>query len=281
MTANAKFVHLFLEELRPSVLVEHPNIATVLDIAKTPAHTYYIVTEYVDGCTLETLVVRRQRIAIEHALRVMIDCCKGLEHAHAHEHAIVHRDVSPHTILLSNKGAVKVTDFGYARIATQLESSEPVSVKGKFSYLSPEAASGLEVDLRADVFAAGIVLWELLAGRRLFLGDTDYQTVELVRSAHVPPIDRLAPALDRIVRKALARDRDARHQRANELADALVEYAFAHGLALAPSSIAPLVRQVQLEIAPAPIDAELFARVQEDVSRMTSVVHDETPRRWN
>ena len=122
---------------------------------------------------------------------------------------------------------MKLVDFGLAKANSQIESTDPGVVKGKFSYLSPEAASGLPVDHRADVFAVGIILWELFTGKRLFYGDTDYQTVELVRQAKVPPLAPLNPEIDaeleQVVRKALASDPDDRYQNAADLGDALAQ----------------------------------------------------------
>ena len=115
-------------------------------------------------------------------------------------------------------------------------------VKGKFSYLSPEAASGQEVDHRADIFAVGIILWEMFTGRRLFYGETDYQTVELVRQARVPSIAALnpeiEPELEAVVRKALARDADERYQSAADLGDALAQYLFSRRMKVTSRDIA-------------------------------------------
>jgi hypothetical protein len=120
-------------------------------------------------------------------------------------------------------------------------------VKGKFSYLSPEAASGIEVDHRADVFAVGIILWELFTGRRLFYGETDYQTVELVRNAKIPPIKpqnpQVEPELEDIVRKALAKRKEDRYQNAGDVQDALAQYSYSRGLKVISRDIAELVRQ--------------------------------------
>ncbi len=122
-----------------------------------------------------------------------MEVCKGLAYAHDAVHpetgrplGIVHRDVSPPNVLLSRNGEVKLTDFGLAKAAVQVETTDPGVVKGKMSYLSPEAARGEEVDRRADIFAVGILLYEMLTGKRLFYGETDYQTVELVRAAKHP-----------------------------------------------------------------------------------------------
>ena len=144
-------------------------------------------------------------------------------------------------------GEVKLVDFGLAKATSQLEQTDPGVVKGKFSYLSPEAASGLEVDYRADIFACGILLFEMLTGRRLFYGETDYQTVELVRQAQVPSLTALNPEipleLDRIVHRALARDPAQRFQHAYELQDALAQFLFSRSLKVTNRDIAQLVRE--------------------------------------
>src|SRR5262249_41574716 len=143
---------------------------------------------------------------------------------------IVHRDISPPNVLFSWNGEVKITDFGLAKASTQLESTDPGVVKGKFSYLSPEAAHGQEVDARSDIFAVGILAFEMLPGKRLFLGETDYQTVELVRRAEVPSLNALnpdvPPELERIIRRALAREVEHRYQRAGDFHDDLLGFLF-------------------------------------------------------
>jgi serine/threonine-protein kinase len=275
LTKNQKFVHLFLEDLRPTLGLKHANIVECLDIAKTPEDAYFAVTEYVDGCNLKALVAQRERLAVPEAIRVTIECCKGL--AHAHSRNLVHRDVSPQTVLLSSSGEVKLADFGLAKVNSQIESSDPGIVKGKFSYLSPEAARGVDVDHRGDLFAAGIVLWELLAGRRLFVGQTDYQTVELVREARIPHIDAVDPALDAIVVKALARETNARYQTATDFGDALARYAVSHRISQSPAELAGFVREAQADVrqqrALHPVDPRHIEGVKAEVSRMTSIVH--------
>jgi serine/threonine protein kinase len=288
LTTNQKFVDMFLAELRPSLSLRHTNVVELVDIAKTPEDAYFIVTEYVDGCDLKAFVARQKRVAIPHVLHILIECCKGLAHAHSLD--VLHRDVSPRTVLLGTRGDVKLAEFGLAfglaKSSFQTESTDPGVVKGRFSYLSPEAASGPEVDHRSDVFAVGIMLWELLAGRRLFLGDNDYQTVMLVRDAHVPAIQDLDPTLDGIVRKALARDPATRFQSATAFGDALVQYASSREINPAPSETAKLVRDVQFgveyERSANVTNVETLARVQDEVSRMVSIVgNDDRPGRWN
>ena len=235
LVKNEKFVSMFLDEAKVSLFLQHANIVQVFDIGKTD-QSYFLVMEFVNGCNLKALLDRLKekgkRIEMAHAIYLMLECCKALNYAHHAENPesgecldIVHRDISPPNILISKMGEVKLVDFGLAKANSQIESTDQGVVKGKFSYLSPEAASGLAVDRRADIFAAGILLWEMFTGRRLFYGDTDYQTVELVRQARIPSIAALnpdvAPELENIVRKALARDPDDRYQEAADLGDAL------------------------------------------------------------
>jgi serine/threonine protein kinase len=256
LTKNKKFVAMFLDEARLSLHLQHANIVQVFDIGHTD-ETYFIVMEYVDGIDLKRLVEWRRRIGrlltIGQTVYIIMEVAKGLAYAHEAAHpetgrplGIVHRDVSPPNVLLSRNGEIKVTDFGLAKAAVQVETTDPGVVKGKMSYLSPEAARGEEVDRRADIFAVGILLYEMLTGKRLFYGETDYQTVELVRAARVPPIGaqnpEVEPELEEIVRKSLARRADDRFQSAADLQDALAHYIFSRGLKMIQRDIADMVR---------------------------------------
>ena len=221
--------------------------------------TYFIVMEYVDGVDLKALLDWRRRIGrripIAPRLYIIMEICKGLAYAHELPNpetgaplGIVHRDISPPNVLISKQGEVKVVDFGLAKATSQVEITDPGVVKGKMSYLSPEAARGEEVDARADIFAVGILLYEMLTGKRLFYGETDYQTVELVRNAKIPPIKpqnpQVEPELEDIVRKALAKRKEDRYQNATDLQDALAQYSYSRGLKVIARDIAELVRAV-------------------------------------
>jgi len=257
LTKNKKFVAMFLDEARLSLALQHANIVQVFDIGHTE-ETYFIVMEYVDGVDLKALLEWRRRInrrvPIAHGLYIILEMCKGLAYAHDVHNpetgglmGIVHRDISPPNVLISKQGEVKVVDFGLAKATSQVEITDPGVVKGKMSYLSPEAARGEEVDARADIFAVGILLYELLTGKRLFYGETDYQTVELVRNAKIPPIKpqnpQVEPELEDIVRKALAKRKEDRYQNATDIQDALAQYAYSRGLKVIARDIAELVRQ--------------------------------------
>jgi serine/threonine protein kinase len=294
LTKNQKFVSMFLDEARLSLFLQHANIVQVFDISKTPDNAYFLVMEYVDGCNLKSLIERQKqkgkKIEIAHSIYIMMECCKALNYAHFLEHpetneplGIVHRDISPPNILLSKNGEIKLVDFGLAKANSQIESTDPGVVKGKFSYLSPEAASGLDVDHRADVFAVGIILWEMFTSRRLFYGDTDYQTVELVRQARVPSIAALnpeiEPELEAIVRKSLAKDPNDRYQNAADLGDALAQYLFSRRMKVTSRDISGLVRDTQVEMmrkrSHEPKESLIDALILDEMQKMTSLVDGE------
>jgi serine/threonine-protein kinase len=192
----------------------------------------------------------------------------------------VHRDVSPPNVLISKQGEVKVVDFGLAKASSQIETTDPGVVKGKMSYLSPEAARGEEVDSRSDIFSVGILLYEMLTGKRLFYGETDYQTVELVRNAKIPPIKAQNPEVEQeledITRKALARNKEDRYQTATDLQDALAHYSYSRGLKVIARDVADLVRQC-LDDKAAESGGKrragniLDTLLQEEINKMTSV----------
>ncbi len=291
LTKNQKFVAMFLDEARLSLFLQHANIVQVFDISRTPDNAYFLVMEYVDGCNLKSLIERQKqknkRMELAHSIYLMMECCKALHYAHSLEHpetneplGIVHRDISPPNILLSKNGEIKLVDFGLAKANSQAEFTDPGVVKGKFSYLSPEAASGLEVDHRADVFAVGILLWELFTSRRLFYGETDYQTVELVRQARIPSMaahnPEIEPELEAIVRKALARDPQDRYSAAADLGDALTQYLFSRRMKVTARDIAGLVRDTQVEMmrkrSAAPKESLIDALIQDEMAKMTSLL---------
>jgi eukaryotic-like serine/threonine-protein kinase len=280
LAQNKSFISMFLDEARLGARLNHANIVTVFDIGAAD-NTYFIVMEFVDGANfktvLETLKKQGRKPTVKEVLYISMEICKGLSHAHGlHDENgtllhIVHRDISPPNILLTRGGEVKVTDFGLAKATTQLEKTDPGVVKGKFSYLSPEAAMGQEVDARADVFAVGILMWEALAGQRLFLGDSDYETVKRVQRAEVPSLGTLHgevdSELDELLQKAMARDRDARFQSAQELGDAIADYLFRHRLKVTSYDIARMMQSV--------VATREGERRRKDSSIIDQLIHDE------
>jgi serine/threonine-protein kinase len=263
LAQNENFIQMFLDEARLSARLSHANIVSVFDISARD-DTYFLIMEFVDGANLkrilESLQRRNTRFALAEAIYVCAEACRGLSYAHElrDEHgrpiSIVHRDISPPNIMITKQGEVKVADFGLAKAGTQLSQTDPGVVKGKFSYLSPEAAAGRDVDARADIFSLGIVLWEMLSGRRLFLGETDYATVKLIQQANIP---RLAPlnnqvdeTFEELLLKALTRAPEDRYQSAQSFGDALTGYLFARQLKVTHYDIANLVNTAISEDAP-------------------------------
>jgi serine/threonine-protein kinase len=297
LTKNRSFVQMFLDEARLSLQLQHANIVSVFDIGKADK-TFFIVMDFIDGSNLRDIIDNKKRkgvlIPMEQAIYVVREVCEGLGYAHDQRDmetgdplGIVHRDVSPPNILISKRGEIKLVDFGLAKATSQLETTDPGVVKGKFSYLSPEAASGLEVDSRADIFSAAIILWELLTGRRLFYGESDYQTVELVRQANIPPISVANPEvprqLEEILLKALARDPDQRFQTAQEFSESLTRFLFSRGMAVSRHDIAKLVRKTvsdQQSEKPKAKKASggiIDALIQEEIVKFTSLDDLEDP----
>ena len=258
LSEKKSFIAMFLDEARLSAQFSHSNVVHVFDIGVGDS-AFFIVMEYVEGCDLKTVmrsyVESNQRFPVEAAIYIASKICEGLAYAHELEgldgeplHA-VHRDISPPNVLLSKHGEIKIVDFGLAKASSQLEKSEPGIIKGKFSYLSPEAAFGNDVDARTDIFAVGVILWEMLAGEKLFQGRNDLETVQLIQVASVPPIatrnpDAGRPELQRILSKALARERADRYSSARELGRDLTRLLFRIGKPVDAFTVAKFVRQV-------------------------------------
>ncbi|MEQ9499440.1 MAG: serine/threonine-protein kinase [Deltaproteobacteria bacterium] len=219
------------DEARLLARLDHPNIAQVLDVFEEGTQVY-LVLELVAGVTLDVLARRAAPLTPRAAVDAVAQTCRGLAHAHDLEDAhgqplgVVHRDVSPDNVMITYAGSVKLIDFG---IAFALEREQPVTafgaVKGKPGYMAPEQWKGLQIDHRVDVFAAGVVLHELLTGARLFEGDSPYAMGMAVCSQPIEPPSAagasVPEALDTIVMNALARDREERCGSALEMAQAL------------------------------------------------------------
>jgi serine/threonine protein kinase len=260
LSEKKQFIGMFLDEARVSAQLSHSNCVQVFDIG-VGDNTYFIVMEYVDGADLKGVIEHRRKTStpfpVEEACLICVRICEGLSYAHElTDHSgeslhIVHRDMSPPNVLITRFGEVKIVDFGLAKANSQLEKSEPGIIKGKFSYLSPEAAQGLPVDAKTDIFAVGIILWELLAGRRLFMGETDLETVRMVQQARVPPIRQINPKvsveLERVIMRALAGDPAVRYQTARDFGRDLNNMLFHMGRAVSSFDIAQLVEPIRLE----------------------------------
>jgi serine/threonine-protein kinase len=231
LSENKEFINMFLDEARLCAYLNHSKCVQVFDIGQG-AGSHFIVMEFVDGADLkgilEHLSAQERLLPVEVCCRIAMDICEGLSYAHqATDHAgkpldIVHRDISPHNVLMTRHGEVKLVDFGLAKASSHLTDEEEDIVKGKFGYLAPEITLGKGADKRVDIFAAGILLWEMLSGKRLFKGANDLETFKLVRNAEVPDLRPLRGDVTddvmRVLFKALARDPDQRYQTADSFA---------------------------------------------------------------
>ncbi len=235
LARETEFVDMFLDEARLAASVRSAHVVPILEVGIAEAGEHFVVMEYVEGASLASLVASacelEGRVPTSVALRVALDALAGLHAAHeARDEAgaplgIVHRDVSPQNILVGVDGVARLTDFGIARAESRLSTTRDGTFKGKLSYMAPEQASGGEVDRRADVFAAAVIAWELLANRRLFKGTNDLHTVHLLLYDRIPRLGDfhpgVPPALDEALARALDRDPQARFASAAELAEAL------------------------------------------------------------
>jgi serine/threonine protein kinase len=234
---DESFINMFIDEAKIAGQLNHPNIAQIFDLGKVDG-SYFIALEYIGGKDLKTIFERARRlgekVSIPRICYVMMKTCEGLAHAHHKKDAngrelnIVHRDVSPQNILISYEGEVKIIDFGIAKAQGKSSTTQVGILKGKFSYMSPEQVRGLHVDNRSDIFSLGIVLYELLTLERLFLGESDFDTLEKIRKVEMSPPSLYNPhipkELEDIVLKALAKSPEDRFQTAYEFAEALERF---------------------------------------------------------
>lgn len=282
---NERFVRMFLDEAKVSLLLSHTNCVQVFDLGQAD-RTYFIVMEYVDGVDLKFVIQKfresRQKMKVEHATYIAIEICKGLAHAHekrdqnGNHLGIVHRDVSPPNVLISREGEVKLTDFGLAKAKGQIEQTDPGVVKGKFGYLSPEAAFGQDVDHRTDIFALGILIWEMLTSERLFRGKTDLETLQQVRTNIYRPLSEfrndIPPALEKTIAKMLA-NKDQRYENVRGVVKDLSAFLFAYGIPVTSFDIAAMTARIgaRRKTMASPKDRAIEAEVQQAVNRIVSL----------
>ncbi len=231
------FINMFIDEAKIAGQLNHPNIAQIFDLGKVD-DSYFIALEYISGKDLKTIFERARRlgekVSIPRICYILMKICEGLGHAHSKKDAqgndlnIVHRDVSPQNILISYEGEAKIIDFGIAKAQGKTSQTQVGILKGKFSYMSPEQVRGLHIDHRSDIFSLGIVLYEMLTLERLFLGESDFDTLEKIRKVEMSPPSLYNPhipkELEDIVLKALAKSPEDRFQNAAEFDDALQKF---------------------------------------------------------
>jgi TonB family protein len=230
LSDNQDFIEMFVDEAKLAAQLNHNNIIHIYDLGKIQS-SYYIAMEYIDGYDLKNILrkaqERDQPLSVEIALFIASKVAAALDYAHRKrdfedkEMGLVHRDVSPQNVLISEEGDIKLCDFGIAKAASKASHTQAGALKGKLQYMSPEQAWGRNIDKRSDIFALATVLFEMLTARKLFAGDNELSILEQVREARVTPPsqfnDEVTPQIDAIVVKALQKDPANRYQTAGEM----------------------------------------------------------------
>ena len=232
MNQDKAFIEMLLHEARVAASMSHPNIVQTFDVGQVDG-TYFIAMEHIHGEDIRTIVraMRKKNLSefpLEHAIAITIGMCAGLAYAHERRDLegrplnLVHRDISPQNIVCTFSGDVKIVDFGVAKSSRQSgEDTKDGQLKGKVPYMSPEQAAGQNIDWRSDIFAVGVLLFELSTGKRLFKGASEFETLKLICDKDYPRPSEVKPgfpgALDRIIMKALEKDREKRYQSAREM----------------------------------------------------------------
>ncbi len=275
MAEDEDFIGMFIDEAKIAGHLTHANIAPIYELGKI-GDSHYIAMEYIWGKDLLQLMnrFRKMRKSMPPSMCAFIGSkmCEGLDYAHRKKDRhgrplnIIHRDVSPQNALVSYEGQVKMIDFGIAKAAARNTKTQAGVLKGKFGYMSPEQVRGLPVDHRSDVFAVGTCMYEMLTSERLFVGESDFTTLEKVRNATVTPLAQLIPdmppELDAIVMKALAREVADRWGSAGEMQEALQSYIAKERPPFGTSKLSAWMRTAfATEIAKEKGRLDLFAKV--------------------
>jgi serine/threonine-protein kinase len=239
MNQNKAFIDMLLHEARVAATLSHPNIVQTFDVGNVDG-TYFIAMEHIHGEDIQAIVRAMKKkdlseFPLEHTLGIITGMCAGLAYAHDKRDLdgkrldIVHRDISPRNIVISFTGDVKIVDFGIAKSGVEPgEDTANGQLKGKAPYMSPEQAAGQPIDWRSDIFATGVMLFELTTGKRLFKGASEFETLKLIIEKEYPKPSDVRPgypqALERIVMRALAKNREERYESAREMQSDIETY---------------------------------------------------------
>jgi len=260
LSENEDFVSMFIDEAKISVSLQHANIVQIYDFGKIHSN-YFIAMEWIDGKDvkqiLRKLASRRKLLPEEFAVHVAHEASKALDFAHRKADlqgkpmGIVHRDVSPSNVLVSYDGEIKIADFGIAKAQLSAYNTKDGVLKGKFEYMSPEQARGENLTQQSDIFSAGIILYEMLTGRRLFTTDSEIKTLEKVRAVDIAPPSavnpNIPPRLDAIVMRALQKNAGDRFRDAGEFQAALLEYMYPSTPTVTQKSLGLFMKQLFAE----------------------------------
>lgn len=255
---NQEFIQMFRDEAAIAMHLSHSNIVSIYEFGQEK-HQLFLVLDYVEGRNLRQILNKmkgtQQRFSIDQICYIAKEVAAGLDHAHRCLNSatgkplnITHRDMSPQNVMVSFEGEVRIIDFGIAKAENQMENTKTGTLKGKFGYMSPEQADGQPTDLRTDIFSLGIAIWELLANDRLFIANNEINTLRKIRECQVPSLTKLNPNIDpeleRIVMKALTRDRNLRYQTAAALHRDLNRFLNRHYPDFTPHDFAVFIKTI-------------------------------------
>ncbi|MFZ5439423.1 MAG: serine/threonine protein kinase [Myxococcota bacterium] len=267
------FLTMFLDEAKLAARLNHPNVVQTNEVGRDEAGNYFIAMEFLDGQPLNRIWRRRKErseAALRFDLHVISQILKGLEYAHqladfdGKPLRVVHRDVSPHNLFVTYDGAVKLIDFGIAKVVDSSVETQEGIYRGKIRFASPEQIAGDKLDARTDLYSLGVVLWEALAGRGLWDGVSNVDIARRVVMGELPDLEEAAPSapaeLKRICRKALERSREARYATAAQMREELEAFIAANGMAISERQVGETVAA-----AFAAERAEVSRRVEEQL----------------
>jgi serine/threonine protein kinase len=254
-SADSEFINMLVDEAKLTVLLSHANIVQVYDLGKV-GDDYFISMEFINGTNLREVVRRvkeeKESIPEDLAVYIVSEICKGLDYAHRKADpqgkplAIVHRDINPQNVLISFEGEVKIVDFGIAKAAMNVSHTMAGVLKGKIAYMSPEQALGKPMDGRTDIFSAGLVLYEMLTGEKLFSGDTQFEILNHIRESRITMRDlpeEVPGPLKAIIAKALTHNLKDRFATAGDMHLELTKYLYSSYVDFSPRNLAALVKK--------------------------------------
>ncbi len=255
---DKEFKSMFVDELKVSFGLQHPNIAATFDYGEI-REQLFVSMEYIHGKNLDQILRKMQETKrvypVDVAVFIIAKVCEGLGYAHKFTNNltgeslnIVHRDISPHNIMLTFEGYVKVIDFGIAKASSNQEKTQDGAIKGKVSYIAPEYLDGKEIDGRYDEFAVGLTIWEMLVGKRVFKGETDILTLRQILECNVPAPSLynkdVPPELDKIILKALSKDPNDRYPDMEALGRDLVKFLYTAYPDFYESQLGPFLQEL-------------------------------------
>src|SRR3954469_14606948 len=274
LAADKTFVAMFIDEAKLTAQLVHPKIVQVTDFGEVDGQ-YFIALEFVEGfdalALLRSSAQRQVRLPVPICVFIALEVLDALDYAHnAKDHegkamSIVHRDISPSNVFISRRGDVKLGDFGIAHAQKRESKTQAGTLKGKYGYMAPEQVVGGAIDARSDIFAVGIVLAEMIMGRRLFSAPNDLDVLLMVRDGRLERLDKycrdLPADLDKLMRTALKKKAAERFQSATEFRDAISDFLFRTGFRVGPADIGRVASDY---FDPSP---EALARVREHARR--------------